>query len=312
LELQCPDIGLVFQGSLVEGKEKVSEAALNAFLHLCELLGVHGGSVWIRSEIPVGAGLGSSASYSVCISTALLLLSGRMNVDEIDREIINQFAFEAEKVIHGNPSGVDNTVSTFGGANRYVKGEPLRPLIGFTELKFLCTDTRVEKNTKLQVSKFGDRINHFAAMQSIVDAIGAISEQCIELFSQYHDGTITHVQVEDQIQVHSIDQTLIQMNQGLLYASGMSHSVIDAVVARSSQLGLQTKMTGAGGGGCLLTFLTKEMDTQRIQDFQKQLEQEGMVCFETKLGVRGITVIQLDHISFFTMSFIDLRNKLLL
>jgi mevalonate kinase len=100
------------------------------------------------------------------------------------------------------------------------------------------------------------------------------------------------------------------MNQGLLYASGMSHPVIDAVVARSSQLGMQTKITGAGGGGCLLTFLNQDIDTQRIHDFQKQLEQEGMVCFETKLGVRGITAIQVDSLSFLSLSFVDLRNKL--
>jgi mevalonate kinase len=201
LELECPDIGLLFQGSLVQVKEKECQAALNAFLHLCELLGVQSGHVIIRSEIPVGAGLGSSASYSVCISTALLLLSGRLNSHELDRDVINQYAFEAEKVIHGNPSGVDNTVSTFGGANRYLKGQGLIQLIGFTELRFLCIDTKVEKNTKHQVSRFGDRKNQFVAMESIIDAMGAISDQCIDLFAKHHQKVITQGQVEEQIQV---------------------------------------------------------------------------------------------------------------
>ena len=85
----------------------------------------------VRSNVPVGAGLGSSASYSVCVATALLKLNGHLSTGSMDaqtqRELVNQWAFQAEKVIHGNPSGIDNTVSTFGGAVAFKKGaiEPL-------------------------------------------------------------------------------------------------------------------------------------------------------------------------------------------
>jgi mevalonate kinase len=74
-----------------------------------------------RSTLPIGAGLGSSASYCVCVAAAIRHLFGLEQSPSTSNEHgatvlgrINAWAFLAEKIIHGNPSGVDNTVSTFG------------------------------------------------------------------------------------------------------------------------------------------------------------------------------------------------------
>ncbi|MBS7614476.1 mevalonate kinase, partial [Candidatus Bathyarchaeota archaeon] len=65
----------------------------------------------IDSDIPVAAGLGSSAAIAVASTAALShLFSLCLN----DKEIF-EFAFEAEKIVHGNTSGVDPAVSTYGG-----------------------------------------------------------------------------------------------------------------------------------------------------------------------------------------------------
>jgi len=97
----------------------------------------------------VGAGLGSSASFSACTATALLLLHQRISLpplpepsrtpDEDDpghvhlshegrralplqvAEEVNHWAFVAEKILHGNPSGVDNSVAVYGGALTYTR-----------------------------------------------------------------------------------------------------------------------------------------------------------------------------------------------
>jgi mevalonate kinase len=100
-----------------------------------------------RSALPMGAGLGSSAAYSTCLATAFLLHfkhitapalpppstethkhishRGRRAIGQAEIDIVDQWAFLAEKVIHGNPSGIDNAVSVRGGAvafRRKVKG----------------------------------------------------------------------------------------------------------------------------------------------------------------------------------------------
>jgi mevalonate kinase len=90
-------------------------------------------SIVVRSQIPVGSGLGSSASLSVAVATALLALYRPMELtDELakSKELINSWSFCSEKVMHGNPSGVDNSVATFGGALAYSK-QGMNPLQGY-------------------------------------------------------------------------------------------------------------------------------------------------------------------------------------
>ena len=78
----------------------------------------------VTSDLPLGSGLGSSAAFCVALSAALLALSDSVNVDREHQgwlmfglpelELLNKWAFEGEKIIHGKPSGIDNTVSTYG------------------------------------------------------------------------------------------------------------------------------------------------------------------------------------------------------
>src|SRR3989344_8359312 len=67
--------------------------------------------VQINSQIPIGAGLGSSAAISAAyIASLLTFLKAKWNLN-----LINQLTFEAEKVFHGNPSGADPATVIFGG-----------------------------------------------------------------------------------------------------------------------------------------------------------------------------------------------------
>lgn len=65
----------------------------------------------IKSEIPIGSGMGSSAALSVSIAGAIYLLLNK----NLDKEIINEIAYLAEQKKHGMPSGGDNSASCFGG-----------------------------------------------------------------------------------------------------------------------------------------------------------------------------------------------------
>jgi len=85
-------------------------------------------SYTVRSSLPISAGLGSSAAYSVALASSLLYSHGILPTPSennvITREqadVVNAWAFLAEKVIHGNPSGVDNTVAALGGAIAFRK-----------------------------------------------------------------------------------------------------------------------------------------------------------------------------------------------
>lgn len=152
----------------------------------------------------MGAGLGSSASFSVCASTALLLVFSRISIprppaptdsstghvhishqgrralpSDISVEV-NRWAFVSEKVLHGNPSGVDNSVAVFGGALAYTRPgfsreggmEPIhgyvritlsgpcsQPSRSFKSLKFMLTNSKVPRDTKELVAGVGRKKN---------------------------------------------------------------------------------------------------------------------------------------------------------
>ncbi|HSX40551.1 MAG TPA: hypothetical protein VLF68_02965 [Candidatus Saccharimonadales bacterium] len=71
----------------------------------------------INCEIPIGCGLGSSAAIAVSVAGAITLFLKK----PFDKKIINEIAFEIEKIQHGNPSGGDNTASCYGGLIAYRK-----------------------------------------------------------------------------------------------------------------------------------------------------------------------------------------------
>ena len=74
----------------------------------------------LASHLPTGAGLGSSAAFSTCLAMSLLVLKGLIprkehsSLSAAQLKLINNWAFMAEKIIHGRPSGIDNSISTYG------------------------------------------------------------------------------------------------------------------------------------------------------------------------------------------------------
>ncbi|KAI1300991.1 hypothetical protein EDD11_005890 [Mortierella claussenii] len=273
-----------------------SQAAI-ALLYLHSYLttddvATHGYDFSVRSNLPVGAGLGSSASYSVCLATALLQLNGYLksattglSVAE-QRDLVNQWAFQAEKVIHGNPSGIDNTVSTLGGAVMFKKGESIEPLPGFQSLRFLLTNTRVPRETQVQVMKVRELQEKFpSVVNTILDAIHEISVSCKDLFAQ--DGL-------DRTHLLSRFGELVDINHGLLAALSVSHPALEKVREISSKVGLKSKLTGAGGGGCALTLIRDDTTSETVATVKQLLEAEGFECLETQVGGPGAGILTLE------------------
>ena len=118
---------------------RVLQHAATSFLYLYLVLGSkHSPSAiyTLRSTIPIGAGLGSSASIAVCLSAALLLQNGQLTMPfkgmmrhetQLQLKRINNWAFVGEMCIHGNPSGVDNTVATGGKAVLFKRNDYEQP-----------------------------------------------------------------------------------------------------------------------------------------------------------------------------------------
>lgn len=213
------------------------------YLYLCLSPVGSGLDVTIRSGIPVGAGLGSSASYAVVLSSGLLKLIGKET-----KEIVNSWAFMAEKIIHGNPSGLDNTLCTYGGAKLYSRLDPIpKDVEGFKSLEILVTNTRVPKNTMKQVADVRIKKDWMPGIvDPMIDAVGSVAGECCAIF-------------KESLASGKVDQGklsyLVDANHGLLVALGTSHPALEKVRELTGKYGLSSKLTGGGGGGCAITFV---------------------------------------------------------
>ena len=128
----------------------LKSASLLCFFYLYSLLCKEPLSlkILVESQIPIGAGLGSSAALSVCLAAGLLKIQN----DDFTNDLICRLAFVSEKILHGNPSGIDNSVSTFGG---FIKFSDFKPtVVEFAPpIKVLLVNTQVKRNTKTLVEK---------------------------------------------------------------------------------------------------------------------------------------------------------------
>ncbi|KAJ1650230.1 Mevalonate kinase [Dispira simplex] len=283
---------------LLEGLSDNARMAILAFLCLyshvaCEYQQAHpnappkpGFTLHIKSSIPVGAGLGSSASFSVCIATALLRHfdhSGPVNSspDSLASTlaIINTWAFRMEQVIHGQPSGVDNTIAVYGGAKMYRKGQEVEDLEEFSSMRFLLTNTQVPKNTKKMVANVAQFRNKYpAVMDPLLEAINGIAHSFKELVSMKPS------------QFNTTLAELINMNQSLLSILGVSHQSLDTLCQVTSRQQLPSKLTGAGGGGCALTWVPPDASPDTIAQVKTDLKSLGYFTYDTDIGVSGVQV----------------------
>ncbi|ORY71707.1 ribosomal protein S5 domain 2-type protein [Pseudomassariella vexata] len=284
-------------------ERKVHQNAATSFLYLFLSLGspkFPGCQYTLRSTIPIGAGLGSSGSIAVCQAAALLLQLRTLSGPHPDQppeearlqvERINRWAFVAEMCIHGNPSGVDNTVSTQGKAvvfqrTDYQKPPVVRPLWDFPELPLLLVDTRQAKSTAAEVAKVAKlKETHPKLVGTILDAIDGVTRSASELIDEED---FNSEEVESLRRVGE----LMTINHGLLVSLGVSHPRLERVRELLDHEGIGwTKLTGAGGGGCSITLMKPGVSREKLGRLEEQLEEENYQKFETTLGGDGVGVL---------------------
>ncbi|KAJ5175292.1 uncharacterized protein N7482_001169 [Penicillium canariense] len=288
---------------LSEEQRKIHIRSASSFLYLFLSLGSPespGAIYTLRSTIPTGAGLGSSASVCVCLSAALLLqirtLSGPhpdQPSEEAETQIerINRWAFVGELCIHGNPSGVDNTVAAGGKAVIFKRSDYSKPptvisLPNFPELPLLLVDTRQSRSTLTEVAKVGElKKAHPVVTESILDAIDHVTCSAQRLledpdFEGTSDRTLSHI------------GTLIRINHGFLVSLGVSHPRLERIreLVDYADIGW-TKLTGAGGGGCAITLLRPDAKEEVVRDLEQKLATEGFTKYESTLGGDGVGVL---------------------
>lgn len=223
----------------------------------------------IDSQIPPSSGMGSSAAVSVATVHATSLALGL----ELELKKISDIAYEAEKVVHGKPSGIDNTIAAFGGAIAYRKGEgfvQLKPV--FRGVKLVLADTGKPRNTGEMVRKVLALKNTYP---SILDPIYYSAGKLV----------VEAAQLLEQGEYEKLGN-LMNINHGLLSAIGVSTKEIETLVHTARESGaLGAKLTGAGGGGYIVA-LCRENDTEKVINALKNHATNILTVNLEQTGVR--------------------------
>jgi hydroxymethylglutaryl-CoA reductase len=193
----------------------------------------------VYSEIPRAMGLGGSAAVAVAIIRAMDKHFGL----ELSDDQVNALAYQCECVAHGTPSGIDNTVATFGQPLVYRKGDP--PDIYSLDLPKPITLvvglTGVEGLTAKMVARVRDgRERNRDVYDTMFKGIDAITLQALDALKRYDMERLGE---------------LMNVCQGLLNGLQVSSWELEELIQIARENGaLGAKLTGGGGGGSMIAL----------------------------------------------------------
>lgn len=229
--------------------------------------------IWLGGNLPGFSGLGASAASSVAIARAI---AEEFNLDLSD-ERINDVAYEAEKAYAGNPSGIDNTAATFGGLIWFKKdlagGSNMIEQLSIREpVEIVIGNTGIVANTKAMVAGVAER------KKQNPDKYAAIFGQAEELA---HKGR----RALKEFDLRQVGK-LMDENHRLLQEIEVSCKELDYLVDLAREMGaFGAKMTGGGGGGCMLALTPGKKLQEAVAGV---MENEGFKVLKTKIGIRKV------------------------
>ncbi|MFQ3347107.1 MAG: hydroxymethylglutaryl-CoA reductase [Candidatus Azotimanducaceae bacterium] len=227
----------------VEQKVRVTNPGFTGIIaQMLEQLGLHNENMTIEvfPHIPRAMGLGGSSALAVAIIRAI---DHAYKLDLKDGRI-NELAFECEKAAHGTPSGVDNTVATYGSPLYYQRrdeqplfstlklGQPLELVIGMTGKESLTADTVARVRASWQ--QYPERY------ETIFDQIGHLT-----------------MSASDAVKSGQLNELgeLMNLCHGYLNALQLSTPELEEMIHVARQNGaVGAKLTGGGGGGSMIAL----------------------------------------------------------
>lgn len=226
-------------------------------------------NIEINSAVPVAAGLGSSAAVIAAVTAAV----GSLLKVKMSKEDVFRITCETEKVLHGTPSGVDPAISTFGGALLFQMDTGFKPLEVKMDIPLVVGDTGVERSTRVQVEKVRRIMENYPSLfEPLRKAAREIVLRAIDAFKENDLATLGE---------------LMNINHALLCGVGVSDESLEWLVNASRKAGaLGAKLTGAGGGGCMVALARNE----RIEQVLEAIMRAGGSPFIARKTDEGVKI----------------------
>lgn len=210
----------------------------------------------IHSDLPIAAGLGSGAAVSVAAVRALVGFLGRA----VPAETISALVYEVEKLHHGTPSGIDNTVIAWERPVFFIRGQAPEVLTAGAALPLLIADSGVAAVTREAVLGVRQRREADPARyDALFDRIGALVRAARLALEQQDLPALGF---------------LLDENHALLGEMGVSTPQLEMLVGAARQAGAWgAKLTGSGMGGNIIALVGAE----RVAAVREALCEAGAV-----------------------------------
>jgi hydroxymethylglutaryl-CoA reductase len=221
-------------------------------------------TIEVHATVPRAMGLGSSAAIAVAIVRALNAhFALGLGDDEISR-----LALEGEKVAHGNPSGIDNTIATYGGLMLYRRGDPPErtPLSLPGPLRLVVAMSGIESLTATTVAR--------------VRRMWERNPRPYEaIFDQIDSLTLKGVTALENEDLATLGECM-NLCHGLLNALQVSTWELEELVQIARNNGaLGAKLTGGGGGGSVIALCA-----DNAADLLAAYDEAGYQALEVQIG----------------------------
>ncbi|HSG45742.1 MAG TPA: mevalonate kinase [Anaerolineales bacterium] len=238
--IDAPDIDLYAEVNTLPSDHPIA-AVIHNFLFISRISPFPNLDIKITSTIPVASGLGSGAAVTVALTRAL---SSHLNFPMPDEEI-SAFTYEIEKLHHGTPSGIDNTVVTYTKPVYFIKGKTIEIISVRNPFTIVVGDTGISAPTKESV---GDVRKLWEAdkakWEAVFDQVGEISNKA--------RSTIETGKIEELGE-------LMNQNHILLQEITVSSLELDKLVSAALNTGaLGAKLSGGGRGGNMIALVEIE------------------------------------------------------
>jgi mevalonate kinase len=219
----------------------------------------------ISSEFPHASGLGSSAS----VSTATILAVHEALGGKIPKNELAKLGHKVEFEVQGAASPTDTAIATFGGVLFIESGKDVYQKMD-ARLPLVVGYTGIERSTKVLVE------NVRALREKSPDMVDSIIENIEKITCE----------AKERIEKGEEIGELMDLNHGLLASLGVSNFLLDRCVRAARDAGAKgAKLTGAGGGGCMIAYVT-----EHEEEVAKAIEECGCETFYSVVSSEGVRI----------------------
>jgi len=250
----------------IQKKEKLS-APFFVIASLMKKYGFKPAKIIDDSEVPKNLGSGSSAFSAIALALSKFL--GK----NLTRKEISDFAYEGDVVAHGGtPSGIDNSIVTYGGYIQYKKSKGITPMNINFELPLIFVDSGESAKTGETVPYVrSQKEKNQTFVNQILERLEEISIQSLDALKKQNLKLIGELMLEYYLELKKLKISTQKLDK------------IIEIAIKNKALG--AKPTGGWGGGCCIVLAK---DKKQADDLIKVYKDNGFNSFQSKIGVEGV------------------------